>query len=210
MTKTTVGAVVDQRIVKALGHPLRQRILQVLHERVASPNEIAQELEEPLGNVSYHVRILRENECIELVRTGQVRGAIEHFYRATARPFFDDSHWAQLPVASRRSIFGQNLELIWNDVSAALGEGGFDRVETHVSRIPLDLDAEAYARLTEMLAELVDNAIALEAESAGRLVELPEDDRQTTRTELAMMHFDRPSAESAPAAGKGRRRRRRS
>ena len=59
--------VVDQRIAKALSHPVRAHILQILNDRVASPNEIAEEIKEPLGNVSYHVRALLN---LELRRAG--------------------------------------------------------------------------------------------------------------------------------------------
>ena len=49
---------VDPRIAKALSHPMRARILMILDERVASPNEIAETIDERLPNVSYHVRAL--------------------------------------------------------------------------------------------------------------------------------------------------------
>jgi DNA-binding transcriptional ArsR family regulator len=43
----------DERLAKALSHPLRQRILQRLNEAgIASPNELSQVLGDPLGNVS--------------------------------------------------------------------------------------------------------------------------------------------------------------
>jgi DNA-binding transcriptional ArsR family regulator len=83
MTAKSKEATVDQRLIKALGHPVRMRALQVLNTRVASPSELSKELNEPLGNVAYHVKILEENDAIELVRTAPVRGAVEHFYRAT-------------------------------------------------------------------------------------------------------------------------------
>jgi DNA-binding transcriptional ArsR family regulator len=73
----------DRRLIKALGHPIRVRALEILNARVASPSELAKELGEPLGNVAYHVKILEENDAIELVRTAPVRGALEHFYRAS-------------------------------------------------------------------------------------------------------------------------------
>jgi DNA-binding transcriptional ArsR family regulator len=82
-------ATLDRRLIKALGHPVRVRALEVLNVRVASPSELAKELGEPLGNVAYHVKILEENDAIELVRTAPVRGALEHFYRAKVRPWFD-------------------------------------------------------------------------------------------------------------------------
>src|SRR4051794_15100467 len=45
---------IDQRIMKALSHPLRVRMLTLLNQKVSSPSELAEELDEPLGNVSYH------------------------------------------------------------------------------------------------------------------------------------------------------------
>jgi DNA-binding transcriptional ArsR family regulator len=78
MAKQQAG-LVDPRLAKALSHPMRARILAILNERVASPNEIAAMIDERLPNVSYHVRALQELGCIELVRTAQRRGAIEHY-----------------------------------------------------------------------------------------------------------------------------------
>jgi DNA-binding transcriptional ArsR family regulator len=79
----------DERLGRALGHPLRHRLLRVLTDRVASPKELAAHLAEPLPNVSYHVRVLAELGCVELVRTVPRRGALEHYYRALMAPRFD-------------------------------------------------------------------------------------------------------------------------
>src|SRR5215213_7721310 len=87
------GETAGARIAKALAHPLRARILQRLGERVASPNDLAAELGAPLGVVSYHVRKLRDYDCLELVRTEPRRGALQHFYRATAWPTRDAQQW---------------------------------------------------------------------------------------------------------------------
>src|SRR4029453_12945994 len=97
---------VDPRIAKALSHPMRARILMILNERVASPNEIAGMIDERLPNGSYHVRALEELDCIELVSTAQRRGAIEHYYRAVVRPFFSDRDWKRLPRSGRRGVAG--------------------------------------------------------------------------------------------------------
>src|SRR6478735_2191718 len=71
------GETSEARIAKALAHPLRARILQRLGERVASPGDLAVELDAPLGVVSYHVRMLRDYDCVELVRTEPRRGALD-------------------------------------------------------------------------------------------------------------------------------------
>src|SRR5215212_8131241 len=88
---------VDQKLVKALAHPLRVEILAILNERMASPNELSKELDEGLSQVSYHVKVLKDFECIELVKTEPRRGAVEHYYRATARSFLTDRDWRALP-----------------------------------------------------------------------------------------------------------------
>ena len=62
--------VTDPRVVKALAHPLRVQILGALERRTASPNELAEELGAPLGNVSYHVRQLASAGLLKLA-TGQ-------------------------------------------------------------------------------------------------------------------------------------------
>jgi DNA-binding transcriptional ArsR family regulator len=81
-------------LLTALKHPLRRRILRSMPEgEPASPRELAAELEEPLSNVSYHVRVLAECGVLELVRTRQVRGSMQHFYRSTL-----ESEWARFVV----------------------------------------------------------------------------------------------------------------
>src|SRR4051794_11442927 len=104
------GETAEARIAKALAHPLRARILQRLGERVASPNALAAELDAPLGVVSYHVHMLRDYDCLELVRTEPRRGALQHFYRATARPTLDQEQWRTLPAGLRTQRSGQTLQ----------------------------------------------------------------------------------------------------
>jgi DNA-binding transcriptional ArsR family regulator len=75
----------DPRLEKALAHPLRVRILADLERRTSSPRELSDELGEPLGNVSYHVRQLAGLGLVKLVKTTPRRGAVEHHYRASTR-----------------------------------------------------------------------------------------------------------------------------
>jgi hypothetical protein len=74
-----------ERLARANTHPLRVSILETLsidNGRVLSPKELSIELEAPLSTVNYHVTELRESDLVEVVDERQVRGAIEHFYRA--------------------------------------------------------------------------------------------------------------------------------
>jgi DNA-binding transcriptional ArsR family regulator len=186
------GRQLDERLAKALSHPLRQRILQRLSEHgVRSPNELSRELGDPLGNVSYHVRILRELDCVELVRTEQRRGALEHYYRATAEPWLDNDQWARLPAAFRRKTLGRTLSDILEGASAASRETGFDHPEVMVDRVELQLDDEAWSEVVKLLNETHDAALRIQKESRRRQEERGTDGDQPIRTELGILHFRR-------------------
>lgn len=191
--KKPSDSTVEVRIIKALSHPLRWQILQALHEGVASPSELANKLDEPLGNVSYHVKILESCDAIELIRTAPVRGAVEHFYRATMRARLDGGHWRMLPESIRRELSDQNIQQIWEHMSDAAESGGFDDPRTAVDRVDLELDDEAYAQMTDEVVRLLDLATDLHAEAAIRLAKLDHDERKskTHSTELALLHFHR-------------------
>jgi DNA-binding transcriptional ArsR family regulator len=183
------SARLDTKTAKALAHPLRQRILLELERGVASPNEVSQALGEPLNLVAYHVRILREAKCVELVSRRQVRGAVEHFYRPTSRTLLDDITFAKLPLALRRRLVGQTLQQIWDDARAAAKVDGFDDREVHVSRTLLDLDDEGYADMVALLSETLEKALEIHAASAGR--QTPGEETRTHLTELGLVHFHR-------------------
>jgi DNA-binding transcriptional ArsR family regulator len=161
---------VDPRIAKALSHPMRARILGILDERVASPNEISEMIDERLPNVSYHVRALLDLGCIELVDTAQRRGAIEHYYRAVVRPFFSDSDWKRLPRSGRQAISDAALKIIWEDVSEALSAGTFEsRPDRHLSHNDVVLDDEGWQEVAKLLNGMISDIQRIAAASAKRL-----------------------------------------
>jgi DNA-binding transcriptional ArsR family regulator len=193
---TSVG--LDERVVRAISHPLRHRLLVLLNERVASPNELARELGEPLGTVSYHVLRLRDAGAIELVRTEPRRGAVEHYYRAIARAWFSDDDWARLPKLTRRTIFGQHLARIAADVVAAAEHDGFDHPEAHVSFTHFELDAAGITAMSALLSETLERALQIQAESVNR------GEAEAVATELAILHFERAPAKRRKAAPRKR------
>jgi DNA-binding transcriptional ArsR family regulator len=72
----------DNDLLTALRHPLRRRILRRMDtDDAISPRELSRQLEEPLSNVSYHVRVLVDCAAVTLVDTQPVRGSMQHFYR---------------------------------------------------------------------------------------------------------------------------------
>src|SRR6201990_3440758 len=179
------GETSEARIAKALAHPLRARILQRLGERGGSPGGLAVELGAPLGVVSYHVRMLRDYDCVELVRTEPRRGALQHFYKATARPNLDEDQWRTLPSGLRRGLTGETIQDIVADLAKAADAGTLEDPDVVLTRTPLELDARGFKKLNKLLAKTHEQALAIAAESAER------GSGHVTATELGVLHFKR-------------------
>jgi DNA-binding transcriptional ArsR family regulator len=187
----------DSRLAKALSHPLRPQILDVLTTRgEASPVQIAAELRAPLGTVSYHVRMLKDLECIELVRTVPRRGAVEHYYRALVAPYLDDAQWEQLPLMMRRQLASQTIGQVVTAAVQAAGRGGFDYPGAHVDRVTLRLDDEGWSELSEALRGVLDAAAAIQRRSDARTG----GEDVTHESELAVLHYAVGRKETLPAA----------
>lgn len=156
-------------LLKVLSHPTRVKILTILTERTASPNEMKEEIGDTVQNVGYHVRVLRDYGMIEIVEELKKRGSVEHFYRAVERPMFDDRCWAGLSPAARQVISAYGLEQIVKDAGVALKAHTFDRrPERHLSRTPMLLDAEGFAAVAKIQNDALDAILEEQAASDGR------------------------------------------
>jgi DNA-binding transcriptional ArsR family regulator len=181
-------------MAKALAHPLRVQLLSLLNEGVASPNELAKKLDEPLTNVSYHVRMLHDLGCIELVETEPRRGALEHYYRAIMRPFFGDREWARLPTETRRAVLDTEIKRVIRDVRTAAAGTGLDHPKVHVSWTPLELDREGMDEVASLLVGVLEELVQIQARATGRQAEKGGKKKsEALSTEVAMLHFERAS-----------------
>jgi DNA-binding transcriptional ArsR family regulator len=187
----------DPKYVKAMAHPLRLRILGALEHRTASPSELAQELDAPLGNVSYHVRQLHGLGLLKLVKETPRRGAVEHYYRLEARPYITDEAWAGAPPIVKEAMLGGVLSRVAEQVNKAAASGGFDRAETHLSRMPLTLDDEGFGDAARAYAEFFKQLKVIEDESQERLGRKEHDGEVPA---LAVLMFFEPGEDAAPAS----------
>lgn len=185
---------VEQIVAKAFAHPLRVQILIILNEKVASPNMLAQQLDQSLNLVAYHVRVLEKYDCIELVDTKQRRGATEHFYRATRRQFLTDSEWSRLPKSLRPGLSAATLKSVFDDVEEAIDNETFDELEDrHLTRTPMLVDKKGWEDTANLLLETLDRLIEIQAEATERRAASGEDG---FLSKVLMLHFKSPSPEA--------------
>jgi DNA-binding transcriptional ArsR family regulator len=189
-TKNNKKDGVEQIVAKAFAHPLRVQILIILNEKVASPNMLAQQLDESLNLVAYHVRVLEKYDCIELVDTKQRRGATEHFYRATRRQLLTDDQWASMPASLRPGMATAVLKSIFEDIEAASKSGTLEQVDdVHISRTPMVLDKKGWDEVSTLLKGTFDQLMEIQTASSER-VSAGED--EGTLAKVHLLHFKSP------------------
>jgi DNA-binding transcriptional ArsR family regulator len=165
-----VGKTPQEVLVKALNHPVRVKTLTILTERIASPKEISEQIDAPLSNVSYHVRVLDDLGLIEIMEEESVRGSVAHFYKAVERPLIDNPDWERLDPKVRSAFSGYVIETLMSDMAKSLAAGVFDRRDDrHLSRTPLLLDERGWRRISAIQKKALDAILNEQAKAAARM-----------------------------------------
>lgn len=160
--------ITDARVIKALGHPLRVRILRELEGEVGSPVELSRKLGAPLGVVSYHVRYLADLGLVRLVGQTPRRGAVENHYRAEPLPRLGHTTIGTLPKSVRRSRAGAVLREISEIVDGAARSGAIEAEDAILSLTTAYLDDKARSELSSELDQLRDRVERLERQTRKR------------------------------------------
>jgi DNA-binding transcriptional ArsR family regulator len=143
--------------LKALGHPLRLRVLEALGEAEApmSNRELAQKLGVDPGHLHFHVRMLLKCGLIEQVATGKGR---EKPYRAAAKTLKVAPELVYAGASDLQATVVDDVTHGWN----AYGDKG----QFRFVRINVRISPE---RALEVLSDLVPTFEELEDEDEGML-----------------------------------------
>src|ERR1700761_8661927 len=167
---------IDQRLVRALGHPLRVKILEIVQVRNASPSELTEMLSAPLGNVAYHVRVLEKCGCIEQVATARRRGAVEHYFRARPRSYIGHQDWRKVPQSLRDAVTGASLGTFFDRAADALESGTMDsRDDTTLSWMPMAVDQAGWAEVAAVFQAVNNRLEAIHALCRRRMEQSDEE-----------------------------------
>lgn len=196
MPPAKTAATMEASLAAIVAHPTRVRCFSILAERTASPVEIAQEIGKDVGHVGYHVRKLQEMNLIELVDERPVRGAVEHFYRAIARPIVHEKEVADQSIEEREVFTRHILQLHVSDVARAMDEHTFDaRPNRWILRLPMVVDEEGFAELAALHAEIYERTLDIQAQSDGRRAGTEDEGISTMST---TMFFETPARRRKP------------
>jgi DNA-binding transcriptional ArsR family regulator len=183
---------VDTRLIKALDHVLRQHILLAMVQGEASPNGLSKALGEGLSQVSYHVKVLRD-ECdgmIERTRTEPRRGAVENYYRASAKTLLPARAWRRLKKGLRAVVGAGQASDLFNDLAEALKAGKLQGAHDQIIRTPLVLDAEGQRRVAAIARRAIGEVENEQRKSADRVAKADGDGGEVVGCIFALLAFE--------------------
>jgi DNA-binding transcriptional ArsR family regulator len=92
MSADEVAAISSPAQFKALGHPMRHRLLFALGRENATISQLAAMLGSNKGNIAHHLRVLVDAGLVQPTGTRKVRGGTEQYYRRAVRGLsYDDA-----------------------------------------------------------------------------------------------------------------------
>lgn len=189
-------ALINSRLVTAMSHRTRFLAMTLLVEGETTPAQIAAKIEEPINNVNYHIKVLVELGCAELVGVRPAGGGrvAEHVYRATRRPLVDDEAWNELNQEERLRFHASVMRLVSEDIEDAMATGTFyDAVDSHVSRTPMTLDDDGWNEVVALLTGTLDELLAIQA----RVEKRADRSDRPHHTKVNIIHFRSPPPKSA-------------
>lgn len=179
---------IELRLAKAMAHPVRVKILEMMNERPVAPVETSEAIGTPLSNVSYHFRTLLELDCIEAVGKEQVRGSIKTTYRSRTSLMFDDLCFATLPSSSKTSLSVAILKALYRRASDAIEGDTFDaRDDSHLSVTTLNLRWEAWEEVAKLLEGALGRVLEIKGEEEAR-----EDTVERFPATIGLLAFESP------------------
>jgi hypothetical protein len=160
----------DSRIENSIKDVIRIDLLRILSERPASPRELAEILEQDVGDILGHVVELWADNCIEVVAEESAAEEADRRYR-TAPPFFvDDREVQELSLEERERLSVAVLQGIVTEALGARRTGSLDsRHDSHLSYKPLKLDDRGWRELVALLLRTLKEAETIEDGSRERL-----------------------------------------
>ena len=179
-----------RRMAEALAEPLRADIFDTLCGWMpdATAGQIAEFLGVAQEQVAREIAVLQECDLVEPLGDAHARPGDTPAYRATHDGYISDEEWEEFPPELRRRLLARMLEKMNERIRAAIGTGGFDAPDVHVSWLPTDLDGLGYQDMSQLLVETLNRAREIQVAAVQRRAEGVADEVEI-KTSLMIVHF---------------------
>ena len=119
---------------KALGDPLRRRILAIIQYQPATAKQIADRLKVPPGTVGHHLQVLEAAGLVQIVARRLVRGVVAKYYTRAARIF---CYEMSREITGSQSVAVEMLTQVRDELADAIATDAESEITTSVPRARL-------------------------------------------------------------------------
>jgi DNA-binding transcriptional ArsR family regulator len=159
---------IEEVVGYAVSHRIRVHILIVLNEGTYTAAQIAQIIEEPLNNVSNHIRELLDAGSIELAKTEPKGNVLQHFYRAVEMPFYSQEEAEAMTPEQRQVTAGLVVQSASAEVMAALWAGKLADPRTWLAWDWFNVDGQGREEIEDEQKRSWERMQEIEVEATNR------------------------------------------
>lgn len=158
----------EPRQIKAVLHPLRQRIMRALDAGPSTPSEVARRIGLTANKVHYHVKVLEEAGLVRLAETRSVGSVTEKYYELTARDFEVRMQRSTVTTNQTVAVLQEELEHLMSDLQEAMKAGSAEEQSLHVSIHRMEVDHRTTESVRTSVNQLLERVEAAAARRRGQ------------------------------------------
>ena len=191
---------IEEVVQYALGHKLRVHILIVLNDGIYTAAQLARIVDEPLNNVSNHLRKMLDDGSIEIAKEDRKGNVVQYWYKAVEIPFYSQEAAEEMTHLQRHMTAGAIVQSGSAEVLAALYAGNLADPRTVLFWHWFNVDEQGREDMEIENVRYLERLREIECEATNRRATSGE---ESTSMLVNLGVFER--ARKAPSSPKGER-----
>lgn len=166
---------IEEVVQYALGHRTRVQILIVLNEGIFTAAQLAQIIDEPLNNVSNHLRKMLDDGSIEIAKEERRNNVVVYWYKAVEIPCYTQEAAEAMTPLQQQMTVGAIVQSATAEVLAGLYAGKLRDPKSVLYWDWYHLDQQGREDLEAENVRYLDRVRDIEVESTNRRVKSGEE-----------------------------------
>jgi DNA-binding transcriptional ArsR family regulator len=159
---------IEDVVQYALGHRTRVQILILLNEGIYSAAELAQQVDEPLTNITNHLFKMLDDGSIEIARETRKGNLVQYWYKAVEIPVYSTKEAESMTPVQRQMTVGAIVQSGVAEVLAALQKGKLAEPRSILFWDWYSVDSEGRHAMEDESHRYLKRLREIEAESTNR------------------------------------------
>lgn len=152
----------------ALGHKIRVHILIALNDGTHTAAQLAEMLDEPLNNVSNHLRKMLDDGAIEIAKEERKGNVVQYWYRGVEIPYYSQEEVEEMTPLQRQLTAGAVVQSGSAEVMAALYAGNLADPKTVLSWDVYSVDTQGREEIEAENVRYLDRLRDIHVEATNR------------------------------------------